>query len=80
MDKIFKPEKFDADPAATDAEMKWCHWYRTFSHYLTIIEEEADKLATLVNHVSPSVFRLFAESGTYDEAETPPRHTQARGW
>ena len=69
MDKIFKPEKFDADPNANDSEMKWSHWYRTFSHYLTIIEElQADKLAALVNHVSPSVFRLFSESGTYDEA------------
>ena len=59
MDKIYKPERFDADPNATDSEMKWSHWFRSISHYLTIIEEGADKLAALVNHVSPSVFRLF---------------------
>ena len=48
MDKIFKPEKFDADPNANDSKMKWSHWYRTFSYYLTIIEElQADKLAAL---------------------------------
>ena len=68
MDKIFKPLRFDADPAAVGAERKWLHWIRSFSHYLTVIEPEADKLATLVNHVAPDVFTLFAECDTYDGA------------
>jgi len=69
MDKIFKTEKFDVDPNASDVEMRWCHWYRTFSNYLTIIEElHVDKLAALINHVSPSVYRLFSECNTYEDA------------
>ena len=68
MDKIFKPLRFDSDPAAPGAEGKWLHWHRTFSHYLTVIEEGADPLATLVNHVSSEVYSLIAESSTYDGA------------
>jgi len=68
MDKIFKPLRFDSDPAAPGAEGKWLHWHRSFTHYLTVIEEGADQLATLVNHVSPDVYTLFAESSTYDGA------------
>ena len=69
MDKIFKTEKFDVDPNASDVEMRWCHWYRTFSNYLTIIEElHVDKLATHINHVSPSVCTLFSECNTYEDA------------
>ena len=68
MDKIFKPLRFDSDPAAPGAEGKWLHWHRTFTHYLTVIEEGADKLAALVNHVSPEVYALVAESSTYEGA------------
>ena len=68
MDKVFKPLRFDSDPAAPGAEGRWLHWLRAFTHYLTVIDEGADQLAALVNHVSPEVYAFFAESGTYDGA------------
>jgi len=68
MDKVYRPPRFDSDPAAPGAEGRWLHWLRAFSHYLTVLGAEADQLAALVNHVSPEVYAFFAESGSYDEA------------
>jgi len=68
MDKVYRPPRFDSDPAAPGAEGRWMHWLRAFTHYLSVLGEGADQLAALVNHVSPEVYAYFAECGTYDEA------------
>ena len=69
MDKVLKPEKLDVDLNTSAVEMRWHHWYRTFSNYLTAIEDlHSDRLNTLMNHVSPAVYEHFARCGTHDAA------------
>jgi len=76
MDKIFKPLRFDSDPAAPGAEGRWLHWLRSFTHYLTVIDEGADHLATLVNHVEVYARHLLA-SRRQEAGETLDQYEHA---
>ena len=37
MDKILRPERFDAVPSTTGADKAWTHWKRTFDGFLSSI-------------------------------------------
>ena len=73
MDKFLRPERFDVLPGNTSAE--WNHWYQTFCNFIDSIEElKPDKLKTLVNYVSPRVYKYITDAKTYDEAITQLRN------
>ena len=69
MDKVLRPERFDAKPNAQDASKSWRHWLTTFENFVEAIPgEEVNKLNVLINYVSSEVYQLFYEATTYDEA------------
>ena len=70
MDRFLKPERLDADPNSPTATQEWNHWHRTFKSFLSSIESlNPDKLDTLINFVSPTVYGYIADCKTYDSAE-----------
>ncbi|KAG7164387.1 pol Retrovirus-related Pol polyprotein from transposon-like 16 [Homarus americanus] len=69
MEKFLRPERLDATPNSPTALKDWRHWFRTFNTFLTSISAlEPDKLATLCNFVSPSVYEFIANRVSYDAA------------
>ncbi len=69
MDKILRPERFDADPSASGATKSWIHWKRTFENFLAVLlDENIDKFRVLTNFVSPTVFEFIEECTTYEAA------------
>lgn len=69
MDKILRPERFDADPNVQSASVIWKHWFRTFNTFITKAETtERDKLDILINYVAPTVYEYIAECKTFDSA------------
>jgi len=56
MDEGYRQPRFDADPAAPDAEELWVCWLRSFTSYISFLDKDADRLAALVNHVSTEVY------------------------
>ncbi|KAI8432558.1 hypothetical protein MSG28_013553 [Choristoneura fumiferana] len=71
MARYLRPEKFDVDPTATEADLKWTHWKYTFNNF--ILEEIPDgtdslKLKLLMNHLSAHIFPHVRDSSTYDDA------------
>ena len=37
MDKVLRPERFDAKPNAQDASKSWRHWLTTFENFVEAI-------------------------------------------
>ena len=69
MDKVLKPDRFDATPNSTDAAKQWRYCFITFENFLeTLPQQELNKLRVLANHVSPKVYDLISEVDTYEEA------------
>ena len=68
MDEGYRQPRFDADPAAPDAEELWVCWLRSFTSYISFLDKDADRLAALVNHVSTEVYAIFADCCSYAEA------------
>jgi hypothetical protein len=69
MERFLKPERFDADPNSSTASKEWLHWKRTFINFLTAVNSlTPDKLNTLINYVSPSVYQYIADCSDYDDA------------
>ena len=69
MDRYLKPDRLEVDPTSSDAAKTWTHWNATFTNFLRILKvEDADKLPTLFNFVSPDIYETIADSATYDEA------------
>ena len=67
MDRFLRPERFDGRPSNSPVE--WNHWFRTFTNFLeTIVDKNPDKLNTLINYVSPTVYNYIADAATYDDA------------
>ena len=69
MDKVLKPEHFDASPNSAEAAKQWPHWLITFENFLAALPQQGlNKLRVLVNYVSPDVYELIGEAETYEEA------------
>ena len=70
MDRHLRPAVLTTDACAPDALKTWRHWKRTFDFFLQSLPTEPppNKLATLVNFVSPSVYELIAEAASYEDA------------
>ena len=77
MDKHLRPSRFECEPNIIDAEKQWRHWYRTFENFITSIQFPAEatpatiqeqKLSTLINYVSPSIYEFISEVPDYNSA------------
>ena len=71
MDKVLRPERFDADPNCPTAAKLWKHWHTTFENFITVLSTDdapINKLAILTNYVSSSVYEYIAECTVYDAA------------
>ena len=69
MDKILRPERFDADPRFSGATKSWIHWKRTFENFLAVLlDENIDKFGVLTNFVFSTVFEFNEECTTYEVA------------
>jgi len=67
MDRHLKPAILSTEPSSPDALTAWRHWKRTFDFFLESLTDP-NKLATLVNFVSPSIYALIAEYTSYETA------------
>ena len=77
MDKHLRPSRFECEPNVANAEKQWKHWYRTYENFINSInlstgtsneQRDQQKLSTLINYVSPSVYEFIAEAPNYDRA------------
>ena len=69
MDRILKPSRLDTDPSSPTAAKEWKHWYCTFTNFIAESGDAApDKLRALINCITPNVYELIEDCGTFDEA------------
>ena len=73
MDSLLKPEKLSADPNSPLADKQYKHWQKTFQNFVESVrnadrDREVDKLALLVNYLSPTVYCSIESVTTYDDA------------
>ena len=63
LEKILKQERFEINPAASNATKLWRHWLATFENFLAAIESDnLNKLTILTNYVSTDVYEIFGEA------------------
>ncbi|PIK39574.1 hypothetical protein BSL78_23581 [Apostichopus japonicus] len=68
MDRILRPERFDADSNSENAAKAWKHWFKTFENFISVLTGEPNKLCILTNFVSPKVYESIADCTTYETA------------
>lgn len=70
MDKYLKPDRFDVEPSAAQADKQWLHWKRTFENFLAHVPDasSADKFQLLTNYVAPGVYTYIADTDSYADA------------
>lgn len=69
MERLLRPERFEADPHSPSATEQWLHWYQTFENFLSSIDLSGlDKRKLLVNFISPAVYQHVLDCHTYEEA------------
>ena len=53
METFLRPEEFDTDPNAPQADRQWLHWFRTFNNFLNSLSQlDPHKLDTVINYVA----------------------------
>lgn len=81
MEKFLKPERLGIEPHTKTAEVEFKHWKKTFENFVSdtidvpvgataaqLREVDAKQLKLLVNHVTPGIYKYFADSETYIDA------------
>ena len=73
MNRLLKPEKLSADPNSPLADKQYKHWLKTFQNFVESVrnanrDREVDKLALLMNYVSPTMYCSIESATTYDDA------------
>ena len=85
MDRLLKPQIFNADPGDPFAYKHYEHWVKTLTSFADAVEQSfrlpaaernadapdrvVDKLALLHCYLSSEIFDLIEESATYDKAK-----------
>ena len=74
MEKVLKPTRLDLDSQAPDVAKQWKHRRRTFKNFLSECSQnvpqgghQPNKLRTLTNYASHSVFEHIDEIDDYDQ-------------
>lgn len=69
MEKLLRPDRLDIEADSPTASLEWNHWYKTFQNFLLTYQvSDNEKLRILINHVSPVVYELISDAGTYNDA------------
>ena len=71
MDRILRPERFDAVPDVLDSDKAWIHWKRTFDSFIAsirAINQDINKVNVLIIYVSPDVFEYISECDNHESA------------
>ncbi|GAA56029.1 hypothetical protein CLF_109672 [Clonorchis sinensis] len=69
MERLFRPDRFDADPRSYSASEQWIRSHETFTNFLSCVElPNVDKRKLLANFLSPSVYQHVRECTTYEDA------------
>ena len=69
MDRLLKPERFDADPNSSNAAKEWQHWLCTFNNFLSALDStQINKLNLLINYISPNVYEYVTDCKGFEEA------------
>ena len=69
MERLLKPKILDIDPNSTTSAKEFKHWLKTFENFIAECGETApDKLRTLQNFVSHTVYEFIDETTTYASA------------
>ena len=69
MDKVLRPERFDADPNEASSTKRWQHWQTTFENFLETIEgDNLNKLNVLINFLSAEVYEFISKAQSYEDA------------
>ena len=74
MEIVLKPTRLDLDSQALDVAKQWKYWRRTFGNFLSEGSQnvpqgghQPNKLRTLTNYASHSVFEHIDEIDDYDQ-------------
>ena len=82
MDKYLRPSRFELEPSAPGAEKEWKHWLKTFNNFIATMERPSttdqpaipvtsqQKLKTLLNFISASIYEFISEEAEYDSVIT----------
>ncbi|XP_072401729.1 uncharacterized protein [Diabrotica undecimpunctata] len=72
MDKLLRPDRFDADPNSPRSSQEWMHWKATFENFISsmIDVSEEEKFKLLVNYVSNNIYELISDCRKYSEAKS----------
>ncbi|XP_050519159.1 uncharacterized protein LOC126893226 [Diabrotica virgifera virgifera] len=72
MDKLLRPDRFDADPNSSRSSQEWTHWKATFENFISSVVgvSEEDKFKLLVNYVSNNIYELISDCTKYSEAKS----------
>ena len=69
MDRVLQPARFETDVNDTNAGKRWSHWLKTFENFLSSISSHSpNKLAVLINFLSPEVYGYISEYSSYNDA------------
>ncbi|XP_050500625.1 uncharacterized protein LOC126880642 [Diabrotica virgifera virgifera] len=71
MDKLLRPDRFDADPNSSRSSQEWIHWKATFENFIFSVVDisEEEKFKLLVNYVSNNIYELISDCRKYSEAK-----------
>ncbi|XP_031333911.1 uncharacterized protein LOC116163922 [Photinus pyralis] len=69
--RYLRPDKFDVEPDAAEADAQWQHWRSTFESFLneevkTDLIPDALRRKLLVNHLSASIYKHIKTCETYE--------------
>ena len=74
MERVLRPQRFEADPDDSSANKQWSHWFQTFKNFLQSLHTEdapmsdSSKLSVLINYVAPNVYEYISDCTTYTAA------------
>ncbi|CAI6372729.1 unnamed protein product [Macrosiphum euphorbiae] len=69
MEKLLRPDRFEADQNSPTAAKEWSHWKKLFQNYIAEAKlKEEDKLKVLINFLSHSVYDHISDCKDFSDA------------
>ena len=63
-----KPDKLEIEPADSDATRKFKHWLCCFTNYVATLDQNVNKLHTLINFIGHTAYTYIETETTYENA------------
>ena len=72
MDKLLRPDTFNADPTSSNGSKELLHWKTRFEKFIASIDNvtETNKLDLLINYVSTEVYAYISDATDYNTSIT----------